>query len=156
MKPPNIIYLFLLPILLIVGSNYQINQDNSLESQIERKDPLIIQYGDTLKASVIPSWFNIETLGVKILTAYSSEPEQTDSTPFITASNKLVRDGIVAYNCLPFGTRIRIPELYGDKIFVVEDRMNKKWGCSRIDIWMVDTGDAKEFGVKKEMIEVLN
>ena len=34
------------------------------------------------------------------ITAYSSTPDQTDSTPFITAYNTFVRDGIVAANFL--------------------------------------------------------
>ena len=62
------------------------------------------------------------------ITAYSSTPEQTDSTPFVTASGSMVRDGIVANNLLSFGTKVKIPELYGDKVFVVEDRMHSKKG----------------------------
>ena len=69
----------------------------------------------------------IKTIQV-IVTAYSSTPDQTDDTPFITASGKSVADGIIASNLFPFGTKIRIPKLYGDKIFTVEDRMNKKKG----------------------------
>src|SRR3990167_1248447 len=38
------------------------------------------------------------------ITAYSSTPEETDSTPFITASGTHVRDGVVAANFLPLGT----------------------------------------------------
>ncbi|MBI2036999.1 MAG: hypothetical protein HYT14_01400, partial [Candidatus Liptonbacteria bacterium] len=53
------------------------------------------------------------------ITAYSSTPEETDSTPFITASGTHVRDGVVAANFLPFGTAVKIPELYGDRLFVV-------------------------------------
>src|SRR3989344_4334376 len=60
------------------------------------------------------------------ITAYSSRPEETDSTPFIAASGKRVFDGMVAANWLPLGTKVRIPELYGNKIFVVEDRMHAR------------------------------
>ena len=116
---------------------------------------LFIEGGSAVKGIVQPAEIRVETLGVKVITAYSSTPEQTDSTPFTTASMTQVRDGIVAYNCLPFKTRIRIPELFGQKIFVVEDRMNKKWGCSRIDIWMEETHEAIKFGIKKEMIELV-
>ena len=63
-----------------------------------------------------------------IITAYSSTYEETDDTPFITASGDMVRDGIVANNLLPFGTKVRIPELYSNKIFVVQDRMNQRKG----------------------------
>jgi len=90
-----------------------------------------------------------------VATGYSSTVEQTDSTPFITASGSTVKDGIVANNLLPFGTEIRIPELYGDKIFVVEDRMNKKKGYYHIDIWFPEYDQAKNFGAKTIYIEVL-
>ena len=90
-----------------------------------------------------------------IITAYSSTVSQTDDTPFITASGSYVRDGIVANNLLPFGTKIRIPEVYGDKIFVVEDRMNRKKGYYHIDVWLSDYWQAKSFGAKRTTIEVL-
>ena len=91
-----------------------------------------------------------------IATGYSSTVAQTDSTPFITASGSTVRDGIVANNMLPFGTEIRIPELYGDKIFVVEDRMNRRKGKYHVDIWFSEYRDAKEFGAKIIYLEVLS
>ena len=91
---------------------------------------------------------------VVIITAYTSRPEETDDTPFITASNTRVRPGIIATNMFPFGTRIRIPSLYGDKIFVVEDRMNARKNY-QIDIWFSDTQVARDFGVKYADIEVL-
>ncbi|MBI2674482.1 MAG: 3D domain-containing protein, partial [Candidatus Yanofskybacteria bacterium] len=62
---------------------------------------------------------------VVMASAYSSTPDQTDDTPFITAWGTQVRDGIIAANFLPFGTLVKMPDLYGDKIFTVEDRMNK-------------------------------
>ena len=90
-----------------------------------------------------------------VITAYSSTPEETDSTPFITASGKNVRDGIIANNLLPFGTKIKIPKLYGDKVFVVEDRMNKRKSNYHFDIWFPSKNLALNFGVKTAEIEVL-
>lgn len=90
-----------------------------------------------------------------VVTAYSSTVGQTDSTPFVTAAGTMVHDGIVANNLLPFGTKIRMPDLYGDKIFVVEDRMNKRKGDNHFDIWFASTQDAKKFGVEITYIEVL-
>ncbi|MDA1337376.1 MAG: hypothetical protein O3C23_01255 [bacterium] len=89
-----------------------------------------------------------------IVTAYSSTPEQTDSTPFITASGTYVRDGIVAANFLPIGTKIKLPDIYGDRIFVVEDRMHprKQW---MVDVWFASYKEAKEFGAKTTYIQVL-
>jgi 3D (Asp-Asp-Asp) domain-containing protein len=90
-----------------------------------------------------------------IITAYSSTPEETDDTPFITAAGTAVRDGIIANNLLPFGTKLRIPDLYGDKVFVVEDRMNKKKGDYHFDIWFASKEEAKQFGVKITYIDIL-
>lgn len=88
------------------------------------------------------------------VTAYNSTPEQTDSTPFVTAKGTQVRPGIVAANFLPFGTQIRIPQYFGDQIFVVEDRMNERFD-KRIDIWMENGYEAKDWGVRRVEIEVL-
>jgi len=90
-----------------------------------------------------------------IVTAYSSTPWETDDNPHITASGKWVREGIVANNLLPFGTKIKIPELYGDKVFVVEDRMSWKKGKYQIDIWFPSYWEAKSFGAKRTYIEIL-
>jgi 3D (Asp-Asp-Asp) domain-containing protein len=90
-----------------------------------------------------------------VITAYSSTPLETDDTPFVTASNTQVREGIVANNYFPFGTKIRIPELYGDKIFTVEDRMSWKKSNYHIDVWASSYQEAKNFGVKRTYIEVV-
>jgi len=90
-----------------------------------------------------------------VVTAYSSTPAQTDDNPYITAAGTWVKEGIIANNLLPFGTKIRIPELYGDKIFVVEDRMHWKKGYYHVDIWFASYGEAKNFGAKRTFIEVL-
>jgi len=89
-----------------------------------------------------------------IITGYSSEVSQTDDTPHITANGTLVKDGIVANNMLPFGTKIKIPSLYGNKVFTVTDRMNVRKGNYTIDIWFPTTQEAINFGVKETYIEV--
>lgn len=89
-----------------------------------------------------------------IITGYSSTPDQTDDTPFITASNKHVEDGIIASNFLPFGTKVRFPKLFGDRIFVVEDRMNRRFS-ERVDIWFSERHLAEEFGIQKSIMEVV-
>lgn len=94
-----------------------------------------------------------------IATAYSSTPDQTDSTPFTTAFGTSVRDGIIAANFLSFNTKIKIPALYGDKIFSVEDRMNSRFNKvnpPRIDVWFPNRYLAKNFGVKKIKIVILD
>ncbi|GMX58937.1 MAG: hypothetical protein MCSN_5910 [Candidatus Microsyncoccus archaeolyticus] len=90
-----------------------------------------------------------------VITAYSSCPLETDDTPLITANGSQVAEGIVANNLLPFGTKIRIPELYGNKVFVVQDRMNYKKGYYHVDIWFPSREQAINFGAVRTYIEVL-
>jgi len=90
----------------------------------------------------------------RIVTAYSSTPDQTDATPFITANGTTVHDGIIAANWLKFGTRVRIPDMFGDKVFIVADRMNPRFD-DRADIWMADRTQAMNFGLRRLTIEVL-
>ncbi len=80
-----------------------------------------------------------------VVTAYSSTPDQTDTSPFITAAGTVVRDGIIASNFLPLGTKVMFPEVYPDKIFLVEDRMAPRYG-KRADIWFPTRNEAKNFG----------
>lgn len=94
-----------------------------------------------------------ETLFMRV-TAYTSLPDETDSTPFITANGTYVHDGIVASNILPFGTRIEIPSLFGDKVFTVEDRTSPRYKDT-IDIWMPTYGKAIYFGLNFATILVL-
>ncbi|MBI3588864.1 MAG: 3D domain-containing protein [Candidatus Liptonbacteria bacterium] len=89
------------------------------------------------------------------VTAYSSTPEETDDTPFTTASGMKVRDGIVATNLLPFGTKVQIPEFFGDKVFTVEDRMHQR-KTNNIDVWMPSKDQAKRFGITYTKILVLD
>ena len=89
-----------------------------------------------------------------IVTAYSSDIQQTDSTPFITAAGTDVRSGVVAANWLPIGTKIRIPEVFGEREFIVEDRMHNRHD-DKIDIWFPTRAEAVQFGVRKAQIEIL-
>ena len=95
----------------------------------------------------------LETRHMRV-TAYSSTPDQTDDSPFITASGMHVADGIAASNLFPFGTRIKIPALFGDKIFIIEDRMSLKIK-NTIDIWMPARSKALFFGAHFTDIVVL-
>jgi len=92
--------------------------------------------------------------GRVVLSAYSSTPDQTDSTPFIMASGKHVYDGAIAANFLPFGTKVKFPKLFGDKIFIVEDRMHERFS-DRADIWMETRQAAINFGLRRLVIEIV-
>ncbi len=96
------------------------------------------------------------------VTGYSSTPDQTNCQPFITASGERVRDGIVAANFLEFGTKIRIPEYFGEKVFVVKDRMNTRYTFPKndsydgyVDIWFETRYEARQMGRTKIEIEII-
>lgn len=128
---------------------------NSIKKNNQEYSNLVAVGENSLIATSNPA-DPVRTKKVKvIITGYSSTVWQTDDSPFVTASGKYVEDGIIANNMLPFGTRVRIPELYGDKIFVVEDRMNSRKGYYHVDVWFEDYSQAKDFGAKTTYIEVL-
>lgn len=102
-----------------------------------------------------PKTYKPKEVYIVAATGYSSTPEQTDSTPFITAAGIHVRDGVVAANFLPFGTIIKIPELFGNKTFIVEDRMHSRYQLN-IDIWFPEKALAKEFGLRIVRIEIVS
>ncbi len=89
------------------------------------------------------------------MTVYNSEVGQTDADPFTAADGTTTYDGMIAVNFLPFGTKVRIPELFGDKVFTVHDRMNRRYWY-RVDVWMKDKSAAKKFGLHKNVkIEIV-
>jgi len=141
----------------IVGvSLYGLIKPHTIDADQIRTDSIILEEIEGLtKCGKDRSSYGVAKTIKMIATAYSSTPDQTDDTPFVTASGKEVEEGIVANNLLPFGTRIRIPDVYGDKVFVVEDRMHKRKGKYMVDIWMSETQLAKNFGAKLVSIEVL-
>lgn len=89
-----------------------------------------------------------------LATGYSSTADQTDSSPFITASGTHVHDGTVATNFLPFGTRVRFLNYRPDTIFVVEDRHHPRLS-DRVDIWFTSRSAAIQFGARVLQIEVV-
>ena len=127
---------------------------NQEEISLSPVNGMITLQGQALVQSSAPDTPVVVSQRWVTVTAYSSTVDQTDSTPFITASGTGVRDGIVACNFLRFGTRVRFPLVYGDKVFVVEDRMALK-NSHKMDIWFETREDAKQFGVQKLHVEVL-
>lgn len=103
---------------------------------------------------VVPKTARVKRTYTVEISGYSSTPDQTDDSPFITARGTYVRDGIVAANFLPFGTAVKIPSLYGDKIFIVEDRMNKRYWYN-VDVWFPNRQSALNLGRRMVTIEVL-
>ena len=141
----------------------------------EPSDPLFVsEKNERVAEGFVETYFNTPAVGGEnetyidpfkvsykkkiTVTAYSSTVDQTDSTPCITANGfnlcKHNEENIIAANFLPFGAKIRIPEHFGDKIFIVQDRMNARYRI-RADIWMKTRKDAIIFGAKYTEIEVL-
>lgn len=126
-------------------------EQRALALEIEAMQNVNAEPGTLTKADLVETPDRVLTVS---MTAYNSLPEQTDSNPFETAMGTTTRHGIVAANFVPLGTYIKIPELYGDEIFIVEDRMNARY-TNRVDIWMEHYADARQFGVKHNVtIEV--
>ena len=86
------------------------------------------------------------------ITAYTSSVDETDDTPFETASGSRTRDGIVA--CPPkyeFGTKIYIK----GKEYLCEDRMNRRYhDQERFDMWIETKAEAFDWGVRELLVEV--
>lgn len=125
---------------------------------------IIGQYGDLEEVNqtfsiALPAreYTVINTYTIDI-TAYSSTVDQTDSTPCITANGFNLcthnQEDVIAANFLPFGTKVRIPDYFGDRIFTVQDRMNARY-YYRADIWLRDRADAIKWGYKYAKIEVV-
>lgn len=96
--------------------------------------------------------------GYHSMTAYTSEVAQTDASPCTTANGfNVCKHGIedtVAANFLPFGTKVRIPEMFGDRVFVVRDRMNRRYP-ERVDVWFKEKPAAMQFGVRTLRVEII-
>lgn len=154
---------FLLFPVPLMASQMEINSDISQEkglisSQSEVSEDIsinIMEFNDKLPESAGAA---IDFSKHVTITAYNSEVGQTDNSPCITANGFDVCDyGVedtIAANFLPFGSKVKIPELFGDRVFVVRDRMNKRFS-NRVDVWMIERPAAVKFGVKVAKIEVL-
>ena len=132
-------------------------EKNSNDQNSDNVSEIIVFHENTLSSFANPAnppLKVIKKLPV-VVTAYSSTPEQTDDTPTITANGTLVRDGIVANNLLAFGTEIRMPEIYGEKVFTVEDRMHSRKGDYHFDVWFQEYSEALGFGAQLTYVEVL-
>lgn len=87
------------------------------------------------------------------ITAYNSDPKQTDSTPFIAAWGNEVYDGMVAVSRdleklgLKRGTKLLIDE----EEYTIDDRMHKRKE-KQLDIWMENIEDAEQWGIQKKEI----
>lgn len=139
-------------LIIVQDEISMVTADLSIEDKTAALEP--VQY------NILPEINEVEFVdwGRHAITAYNSLPEQTDDTPCITANGfdlceRNIEDTI-ATNFLEFGTKVRIPELFGNRIFIVRDRMNQRYQ-DRVDIWMLNKSDAIAFGLKHAKIEVV-
>ncbi len=86
------------------------------------------------------------------VTAYSPSVDETDSTPYITASNKRVRDGICA---ISRDIEKELDLQFGDTIYLegigtceFQDRMHRR-KRKQVDLFMWNKSDAVRFGIKR-------
>jgi 3D (Asp-Asp-Asp) domain-containing protein len=91
-------------------------------------------------------------------TAYNSLAYQTNSNPLITAFGDSLRPGqkyiAISRDLFSFGFKHNTPVIIEglDSVYLVKDKMNKRW-TKRIDIYMGnDVIAAKKWGKKKILI----
>lgn len=109
-------------------------------------------------------------------TGYNSLVDQTDSTPFITATGARTRFGIVAVSRdllgtdLPYGSLVRLKDLGGyytgrgagafqalldsQGIFIVEDTMHAR-KTQQVDVWFPEYSTAINWGVRRVGVELV-
>ncbi len=142
--------------------------DRALDNKTKIEEVIVKSHKNLVKsnsgaATKKPKRAAIEEKQVKAIktiyvtaTAYTSTPDQCWGDPFITASGKRVYDGLIAANGLKFGTKVRFPEMYGNKAFTVDDRMSSRYGSNRVDIWMDGPrSSALNFGKRYLKMEIL-
>lgn len=128
--------------LILLESNYHGDEKIEYGRIIEMNNIKIRGYYD----------FNILKEFEAIVTGYSSTIDQTDDTPFITASGKEVKDGILACpRKYPFESKFEID----GKEYICEDRLHIRYD-DRFDIWFSTREQAKAFGTSIKNIKLLN
>ncbi len=92
-----------------------------------------------------------------LVTAYTADSTETDATPFITASNTRVREGIVAVSQdlfakgWVFGKKVYI---VNQGVYTIEDLLHKR-KRNQLDIFMNNKIKALHFGRKKLKVFLL-
>ena len=154
--------LFYTPVLADNAINEALAQEASLEEEGIVSNEVLIKEAEPIapQENFLPLHEKRKVLGTSrhAMTAYNSAPRQTDDTPCITANGfNVCEHGIedtIAANFLKFGTKVQIPELFGDRIFVGRDRMNKRYP-DRVDIWFKNYDDAIKFGIRVANIVIV-
>lgn len=141
----------------VAGAQTVLAKDKSRELVLSDIHPLDLLTSRFVEFSNEDNVSVVKTMTV-IATAYTSAEEETDNTPCITANGYDLcennQENVIAANFLKFNTKVRIPDLYGDQIFTVQDRMNARYD-KRIDLWKLSKSRAYAFGKRLVKIEVV-
>jgi len=93
------------------------------------------------------------TMVTATITAYTSSVDETDDTPFETASMTQTRRGVIACpSKYEFGTQVVIE----GRQYTCEDRMNRRYrDQERFDIWVETKDEAFTWGVRELPVRIL-
>lgn len=142
----DIFIMIVLVTLLVLVSVFLWNVEvEAVTVSVEVRGPQNV-YPYIVQTRIIPQ----RTRMLAEVSAYSSTPDQTSGNPFITASGQRVHHGVVANNCLEFGTEVEIQGI----VYAVWDRLNSRYGCEVFDIWMETREEANDWGRKSIYVEV--
>lgn len=100
-----------------------------------------------VQAQTTPHFKTIEAT----VTGYTSDESETDTSPFTTANQTDVREGIIACpRSIPFGTLVEVD----GRQYECQDRMNKRFD-DRFDIWFKTKAEAFGWGKRKVEIKII-
>lgn len=141
---------------LFVGFGITFKADEPTKEEI-LAEPNTILLSVNYDLALLQKAEQINLTGITI-TSYNNTKAQTDSTPNIMASNRVVYEGAVAVSRdikkkykLHYGDILYIPVL--DKYFVIEDLMNKRFS-NRIDIFTYDEKQSRSLFYTEQEIKV--
>lgn len=95
----------------------------------------------------------VQEVLVAVVTGYTSSEDETDDTPFITASGaRTASEHIACPIRYPFGTKVEIE----GEVYVCEDRMNRRYQHQdRFDRWFETKEEAFEWGLQELEVIIL-
>ncbi len=81
----------------------------------------------------------------------------------LPSGQKVHVDGMIAWNYaspdakyrVPFGTKVRLPELFGDMVFEVRDRLNERYHDGLVDVWVSDVASEYKITTKNTKLEIV-
>jgi len=153
----------LVSLLCLVFPQYSLAGQINLRSDLQKinVDSIYSEITEHNYANFLPKisriQFPIKRSFYSTVTAYSSSPDETSGDPFITASGARTESGVLAHQYLPFGTKVRFPDQFGEKIFVVQDRLHERHtSYYHFDMWSFSKAEAKVWGARQIRVEILD